>query len=150
MLGGVRPFWRQRWREEDPLVEHLRGTHWEAFCKDSDLVQHIRWTYFRAHLLVFHKEVTHNLANIFGEMAKMAGLMGTEIHPVQDQWQEKKELHVANHMAKGSAKILHWFQVVLPIESPKIIGLKGINSPEALKHQAGLSFCLWCRKEGQN
>ena len=93
---------QQRWRGEDPLVEHLRGTHREAFCKDSDLVQHIRWTYFRAHSPVFHKEVIHNLADIFGEMAKMAGLMGSEIHPIQDQWWGKKELHMVNHAAKGS------------------------------------------------
>ena len=58
------------------------GTHQEAFHKDSDLVQHIRQTYFRAHSLVFLKEVTHDLADIFGEMAKMVGLMGTKIHPV--------------------------------------------------------------------
>ena len=30
------------------------------------------------------------------------------------------------------------------------MGLKGIHSPEALKYQSGLSFCPWCRKEGQN
>ena len=131
-------------------MEHLRGTCWEAFCKDSDLVQHIRQTYFKAHLPVFHKEVTHDLANVFREMTKMVGLMETKIHPVQDQWQEKKELHVANHMTKGSAKNLCYFWVVLPVESPKIMGLKGIHSPETLKHQAGLSFCPWCVKEGQN
>ena len=61
----------------------------EAFHKDSDLFQHIRQTYFRTHSLAFHKEVTHDLANIFGEMAKMVGLMGAEIHPIQDQWQGK-------------------------------------------------------------
>ena len=132
------------------MAEHLWGAHWAAFCKDSDLVQHIRWTYFRAHSLVFHKEVTQDLANVFGEMEKMVGLMGTKIHPVQDQWQGKKELHMANPLAKGSAKNLCYFWVVLPIESPKIMGLNGIHSPEALKCQAGLSFCPWCRKEGQN
>ena len=73
---------QQRQREEDPLVEHLRVTHQEALHKDSDLVKHIRQTYFRAHMLVFHKEVTHNLADVFREMAEMVSLMGTEIHPV--------------------------------------------------------------------
>ena len=61
---------QQRQREEDPLSEHLRGTCREAFHKDVDLVQHIRQTYFRAHLPVFYKEVTHGLANVFREMAK--------------------------------------------------------------------------------
>ena len=30
------------------------------------------------------------------------------------------------------------------------MGLKGIHSPEAFCQQAGLSFCPWYRKEGQN
>ena len=37
---------QQRQRGEDPLAEHLRGTHWEAFYKDLDLVRHIWQTYF--------------------------------------------------------------------------------------------------------
>ena len=57
---------------------------------------------------------------------------------------------MASHEAKGSTKILHYFLVVLPIKSSRIMGLKGIHYPEALKHQAGLSFCSWCVKEGQN
>ena len=124
------------------MAEHLKGTCWEAFCKDSDLVQSIRQTYFRAHLPVFHKEVTHNLASIFGDMTKMIDLTGTKIHPVQDQWQGKKELHMASHAVKESAKNLHYFWVVLPVESPKIISLKGIHSPEALKHKLAYSSAL--------
>ena len=103
------------------MAEHLRCARREAFCKNSDLVQHIRQTYFRAYSQVFHKEVAHDLANLFGEKAKMAGLMGTKIHPIQDQWWGKKELHTA----KGSTKNLHYFWVVLPIELPKIMDLKG-------------------------
>ena len=119
---GEPPQWR--WKEEDPLVEHLTGACRVAFCKDLDLVQHIRWTYFRAHSPVFHKEATHDLANVFRDMAKIVGLMGTKIYPIQDQWWGKKELH----MAKGSTKNLCYFQVVLPIKLPKIMGLKGIHS----------------------
>ena len=40
---------------------------------------------FRAHLPVFHKEVTHDLADMFGEVAKMVGLLGSKSHPIQDQ-----------------------------------------------------------------
>ena len=80
----------------------------------------------------------------------MAGLLDTEIHWVQDQWQGKKEICAPNPVARGSAKDLHYFLVVSPTESPKIMGLKGIHSPEALKYQTGLSFCPWCGKEGQN
>ena len=54
----------------------------------------------------------------------MAGLMNTEIHLVQDQWQGKKELCATNNVARGSAKDLHYFLVVSPLESPMIMGLK--------------------------
>ena len=76
----------------------------------------------------------------------MAGLLDTEIHRVQHQWQGKKVLHVANCVVKGYAKDLHYFWVVSPTEPPKIMCLKGIHSPEALKCQTGLSFCPWCGK----
>ena len=38
----------------------------------------------------------------------------------------------------------------LPLNCPKIMELKGIPSPKALHWQVGLSFCLWCRKDGKN
>ena len=76
--------------------------------------------------------------------------MDTEIHLIQDQCWGKKELCTANYTVRGSAKDLHYFQVVSCLESPKIMGLKGIHSPEALKHQASFSFCPCCGKEGQN
>ena len=132
----------QWWREEDPLVGHLGDSHHEAFCKDVDLVQHIRQTYFRTHLPSFYKEATYKLTNIFREMAEMADLLGSKVHLVQDKWKGRKELHSANYEVRGSAKDLHYFRIVSPLNSPKIMGLWGIHSPEALKHQAGLSFCL--------
>ena len=54
------------------------------------------------------------------------------------------------HMVRGSTKDLHLFRTIAPLESPKIMGLWGIHSLEALKQQMGLSFCPWCGKEGQN
>ena len=138
------PQWR--WEEEDPLAEHLRGACQEAFSKYSDLVKCIRQIYFRAHWPVFEREVTHDLTYVFKELVEMASLMDTEVHWVQDQWQGKKKLHAANHAARGSAKDLHYFQVVSPTESSKILGLMRIHSSKALKHQTGLSFCSWCGK----
>ena len=80
----------------------------------------------------------------------MTGLLSIKIHLVQDQWRGRKELCCANYMVRGSAKDLHCFRVVSPLESPKIMGLWGIHFPKALKHQASLLFCPCCRKEGQN
>ena len=133
----------QRQREEDPLVGHLGDSHCEAFHKDLCIVQCIRQIYFRTHLLTFYKEVTYKLTDVFREMV---GLLGTKIYPVQDQLKGWKELHSANHVVRGSAKDLHYFRVVSLLESPKIMGLWGIYSPEALKHQAGLSFYLFISK----
>ena len=48
--------------------------------KDSGLVKCIRQTYFRAHWPVFNKEVTHDLIDVFKDLAEMAGLLDTEIH----------------------------------------------------------------------
>ena len=83
-------------------------------------------------------------------MVDMASLLNTEIHLVQDPWPGKKELCAANHTAISSAKEICYFQVVPPKESPKIMGLKGIHFPEALRYHGSLSFCPWWGKEGQN
>ena len=80
----------------------------------------------------------------------MAGLLGTKVYPIHDQWVANKELCSAYHAVRGSAKDLHFFRTVAPLKSPKIMDLRGIYSPKALKGQACLSFCPWCRKEGQN
>ena len=80
----------------------------------------------------------------------VVGLLNTKTHLVQDLWPGKKELHAANHAAISSAKEICYFQVVSPMESPKIMGLKGIHFPEALRCHSSLSFCPWCGKEGQN
>ena len=53
-------------------------------------------------------------------------------------------------MVKGSLKGICFFWVVPPTKLLKIMGLKWIHSPKALCQQAGLSFSLWCEKEGQN
>ena len=48
--------------------------------QDSDLIKSIRQTYFRAQCLVFNREVTHDLTNVFNDLTEMAGLMDTEIY----------------------------------------------------------------------
>ena len=145
--GEPTPQWQ---KGEDPLVGHLGDSCHEAFCRDSELVQCIRQTYFRTHVLTFHKGDTYKLMEVFKELAEMAGVLGTEVHPVHDQWVGRKELCLAYHVVRGSAKDLHFFRTVVPLKPPKIMGFQGIHSPKALKWQAGLSFCPWCRKEGQN
>ena len=110
----------------------------------------MRQTYFWTHALTFHKEDTYKLTEVFKELVEMTGLLGTEVYLVHGPWVGRKELCSAYHAVRGSAKDLHFFRSVAHLESPNIMGLWGIHSPEALKQQAGLSFCLWCGKEGQN
>ena len=83
-------------------------------------------------------------------MADSTGLLNSDVYEVQDTWTGQKELHATNHAAKSSLKNICYFSVILPTELPKIMGLKGIHSPKALKWQTGLPFCPWCDKEGKN
>ena len=75
-------------------------------------------------------------------MVDVVSLLNMEIYLVQDLWPGKKELHAANCAAISSAKEICYFWMVSPMESPKIMGLKGI-------HHTSLSFYPWCGKEGQ-
>ena len=109
----------QRWREEDPLVEHLGDSHHDAFHRDLELVQCIRQTYFRTQLLTFHKEDTYELTDLFKELAEMAGLLGTKVYPIHDRWVGKKELCSTYHAVRGLAKDLHFFRTVLLSNHPK-------------------------------
>ena len=89
-------------------------------------------------------------SHTFQEMATSAGLMDSEVHEVKEVWTGQKDLWITHHVVKGSPKGIQFFQVVPPTESSKIMGLKGTHFPKALCWQVGLSFCLWCGKEGQN
>ena len=73
----------------------------------------------------------------------------SKIHEVQEVWTSWRGLKVANHAMQTSLKDIEFFCMVSLNESPNIIGLKGVYSPEAL-HWQGRCFCPWCRKEGHN
>ena len=67
---------------------------------------------------------------VFKELAEMAGLLGTKFYPFHDQCVGKKELHSAYHAVRGSVKDLHFFRIVAPLESPKIMGLSRHTLPQ--------------------
>ena len=52
-------------------------------------------------------------------------LLGNEIHEVQESWTGQNVLKASYQFAKSSPKDINFFRVVSPIESPKIMGLKG-------------------------
>ena len=99
---------------------------------------------------MFTQEGSYNLTLVFQEMATSTSLLDFDVHEVQDEWTGQRELQAAHQAAKSSPKDIHFFWLVPLTKSPKIMGLKGIHSPMALKWQTGLSFCPQCRKEGQN
>ena len=137
------------WKEGKPLMG-LKEAHWEAFCQDTDLVQTARQMYFEVHHSSFNQEGSHNLSSLFWELITSTDLLGSEIYKIQEVWTWQKDLRYAHCAMWSSSKGLPFFHLASPLESPKVMGLKGIHHPNALCHHAGLSYCPWCGKEGQN
>ena len=137
----------QKQKNVNPLMKLLKEGQWEAFTKDSDLVQNTRSVYFRTNHPNFDHKVSHDLSCTFWEMVDSAGLLDSE---VQDTWTGWKELKYAHCAMMNFPKGLWFFCLVSPLELPKVMGLKGIHHPDALYHHTGLSYCPWYRKEGQN
>ena len=77
-------------------------------------------------------------------MAKTVKLLGLAIYKIKEVWKGLDELQRA--LWKG----LKFLRAVLPLESPKVMGLMGIHNPDALCHFNGMTHCPWCGKEGQN
>ena len=79
-----------------------------------------------------------------------ADLLDSKIFKIQEVWTGQEDLQYANDALKTLLKGLQFFCLVLPLESPKVMGLEGIHCPDAPHCLAGVTFCPWCGKEGQN
>ena len=138
-------------RQETP---HWFTTHRpncaEALSQDSDIVKEARREHFSKHSYDFILDGTHDLSGMFKHLAMRAGLLGTSIFEIQSPWTWPKELKQANYILLSLPKGLKFLQVVLPSKSPKVMGLMGIHDPDALHQFSGVTYCPWCRKEGQN
>ena len=84
------------------------------------------------------------------EMITSTDLLELEIYEIQEVWTRWKELRYTHHAMRSLPKGLQFFDLVSPSESLKVMGLKGIHHSNTLCYHAGLSYCPWCRKEGQN
>ena len=109
-----------------------------------------RKEYFLRHSYNFTAEGTHNLSEVFKQMAKSANLLGTSIHKIQAVWTGPDELRQANYALRSLPKGLKFLHVVPLSESPKLMGLVGIHDPDTLHHFNSLTHSPWCGKEGQN
>ena len=131
--------------EQGTQAELLENISW-----DSDLVKEARKEYFSKHSYNFTKEGTHNLLEIFRQMAESAKLLGTSTYNIQVLWTGPDDLRQANYALRSLPKGLKFLHMVPPSESPKVMGLMGIHDPDALCHFNGMTHCPWCGKEGQN
>ena len=128
----------------------LKQSHLEAFSQDTDLVKEAREEYFSKHCYNFTMEGTHDLLEVFRQIAKSAELLGTSIQKIQALWTGPDELRQAKYALRFLPKGLKFLCVVPPSESPKLMGLVGIHDPDALCHFNSMTHCPWCGKEGQN
>ena len=91
-----------------------------------------------------------DLSDIFRELDQGAGLLGKFIHKIQVSWNGPEELKHANYILRSLPKGLKFLGVVFTKESPKIMGLKGIDDSDALQHFTSYTYCPWCSKDRQN
>ena len=115
-------------KEENTLNEPRKG----AISKESDIVKAARWVYQKVQWDNFEQQGSH-LFHLLpdGHINQPLECWGLG-HDVQETSGSQKDLRTANWVSRASLKDLHFFQIVLPMESPKIMGLKGIHSIEAL------------------
>ena len=137
-------------RDEMPLHKALTGGQQEAFTRDSELVQKTREEHYKINCPHFDLQTSCNLMSIFQNMITSADLLGSQIYKIQESWEAQSELQYGNVALRASPKGLQIFHAISPSESSKVMGLAGVHNLNALHHFNGMTFCPWCRKEGQN
>ena len=75
-----------KWWEVPPCNKVLKQSCSEAFTQDTNLVKEARKEYFKRYSYNFIPEGTHNLLEVFRQMAKSADLLGTAIYEIQEVW----------------------------------------------------------------
>ena len=141
---------RSKRRETADWFTSLKPSRADAFSHDSNPVKEARSCYFATHPWDRIHCNTDDLSDIFRELAEGADLLSKSIHELQLSWEGPEELKHANYSVPSLLKGLRFLRAVPTMESPKIMGLKGINDPDALQHFADYTYCPWCGKEGQN
>ena len=114
------------------------------------MVKEARKEFFLKHSYNFITEGTHDLSEIFKQMATSTELLGTSIYRIEASWMGPDELKQANYALKSLPKGLKFLHVAPPSKSPKVMGLVGIHDLDTLCHFSGITHCPWCGKEGQN
>ena len=139
----------KRW-EIPAWFTSLKPSHAKAFLQDSSIMKEARLYFFSNHSYNFVDDGTHDLSDVFKELAKSTSLFGEAIYEIQLSWTRLEELKQANYTLLSLPKGLRFLRVVPTLESPKVMGLMGIHDPDALWHYADYTYCPRCGKEGQN
>ena len=139
-----------RWKDKMPFTISLKGSQQEGFAKDSDLVWQAREDYFKTNCPHFNFETLHDLSDVFQDMIAYGDLLGSQIYEILEVWMGQEDLQYADDALKTLPKCLQFFQPVSPKESLKVMRLTGVHNLDAICHFAGVTFCLWCGKKGQN
>ena len=147
MLGGPP---RPKKQETPPWFKFLKASHAEAFLRDSNIVVEARLCFFFKHSYNFLEDGYHDFSGIFKKLAVSVSLLGTDIHEIQASWIGPEELKQTNYTLWSLPKGLKFLRAVPASESPKVMGLVGIQDLDALWHFASFTYCPWCGKEGQN
>ena len=137
-------------RETPNWFASLKPSCTEAISHESHPVKEARLHFFATHPCDWVHNSTNDLSNIFRDLAEGASLLGESIYEIQLLWDGPEELKHANYALQSMPKGLRFLRVVPAMESPKVMGLKGIHDPDALWHFMGYTSCPWCGKEGQN
>ena len=137
-------------QETPPWFKTLKPSHGKAFSQDSDMVKEDRREFYLKHSYDFTTDGAHNLSRIFRHLAVNADLLDTSIYKIQSSWTGPEDLKQANYALQSLPKGMKFLRVVTPSESPKVMGLMGIQNPDALCCFGSVTYCPWCRKEGQN
>ena len=114
------------------------------------MVKEARREFFSKHSYDFTTDSARDLSGTFRHLAASADLLGTSIYEIQSSWTRPEELKQANYALLSLPKGLKFLRAVPPSESPKVMGLMGIHDPDALHCFGSVTYCPWCRKEGQN
>ena len=141
------PEWPPQLKRRDEKPLHRTCGWWEAFARDSELLQETREEHYKTNHPHFNHKTSHNLTSICQNMITSTSLLGSQIYEIQESWEWWSVLQYANDTLRASPKGLQFFCAISPSELPKVMGLAGIHNPDALCHFNGMTFCPWCRKK---
>ena len=119
------------------------------------MVKEARREFSSKHLSNFTTDGNCDLSRTFKWLAASANLLGTSIHKIQASWTGPKELKQVSYALQSLPKGLKFLHAVPPQNLLRswdwwVYTSQMSFSPDALQCFGGVTYCPWCRKEGEN